>query len=270
MEKLIFNTYKISARLPLLKIARFFNLKREGWKEYIKIEGEAVGNILRYVSDNKAVYFYTFGCITFLNFDQDEITTVLEYLETLSIEIDSKSLLKFNETHVMYRSSDERLSLWEDADITFPYHPYVADIAATVLARSTELYKVETELSEVFDETGHYISQLNHGYFRIRTKKVLSAIAKSTRFKYRSIESIRLLDRPSEFNQTLEAREIFDTLSVYYELDERYIMLSNQMKIMDSITEEYFSFRNKTFERRLLLFEVFLLASFPLIHFISK
>lgn len=270
MEKLIFNTYKISDRLPLSKIAPFFNQRKEaGRKEYIKVEGTEVDNIMKYGSENKSVYLYKFGCITFLNFDQDEISMFLEYLETLFIEIDYKSLSKFNETHVIVLSSDDQLSLWEDAEDTFPYQKYVDDIAAAVLAKSTELYKVETELSEVFDETGHFISELSHGYLRTNTKKVVSAIAKSIRFKYRSIESIKLLDRPSEF-KTLEAREIFDTLSVYYELDERYTMLSNQMKIMDSITGEYFSFRNKTFERRLLLFEIILLASFPLIHFISK
>lgn len=271
MEKIFLNTYKVAVRLPLGRIAPFFNLRMDsGRKEYIKVEGIEVDRILKYTSAKKAVYFYKFGCITFLNFYQDEISRFLEYLETLYIDIDYRSLTKFNETHILYLSDDSKVSLWEDVDVEFPYQPFVEDVAAAVLAKSAELYNVETELAEVFDETGKFLKQLNHGYLRANTKKVASIIAKSTRFKYRSIESLRLLDRPSELNRTIESREIFDTMSDYFELRERYIVLSNQMKIMDSIAGEYFSFRNKLSERRLLLFEIVLLASFPLIHFISK
>jgi uncharacterized Rmd1/YagE family protein len=271
MKEINFNTYKIATKLPLTRIAPFFKQKKETVrKEYLKIEETEVNNILKYTSEEKAVYLYKFGCITFLNFNQDEISVFLEYLETLFIDIDYKSLSKFNETHVMYPLNDDFISLWGDAEIKFRYHHYVEDIASAILAKSTELYKIETELSEVFDETGNFIQQLNHGNLRANTKKVASTIAKSIRFKYRSIESLRLLDRPSEFNRSIESREIFDTMSEYFELDERYTIISNQMKIVDAITGEYFSFRNKMFERRLLLFEIFLLASFPLIHFLSK
>jgi len=271
MEKIFLNTYKVGIRLPLGRIAPFFNLRKDaGRKEYIKLQGTEVDKILKYTSAKKAVYFYKFGCINFLNFNQDEISRFFEYLETLYIDIDYKSLTKFNETHILYLSDDSKVSLWEDTEVEFPYQPIVEDIAAAVLAKSTELYNVETELSEVFDETGKFLKQLNHGYLRANTKKVTSTIAKSIRFKYRSIESLRLLDRPSEFNRTIESRELFNTMSEYFELDERYTVLSNQMKIVDSITGEYFSFRNKRSERRLLLFEILLLASFPLLHFLSK
>lgn len=271
MEKIFLNTYKVAVRLPLARIAPFFNLRKDtGRKEYIKVEGTEVDKILKYASVKKAVYLYKFGCITFLNFNQDEVSSFLEYLETLYIDIDYKSLSKFNETHIMYLSGDSKVSLWEDADVEFHYQPMVEDIAAAVLAKSTELYNVETEQSEVFDETGNFIKQLNRGYLKANTKKVTSSIAKGIRFKYRSIESLRLLDRPSEFKRTIESRELFDTMSKYFELDERYTVLSNQMKIVDSITGEYFSFRSKLSERRLLLFEIFLLASFPLLHFLSR
>ncbi len=271
MEKIFLNTYKVAVRLPLGRIAPFFDLSKDaGRKEYIKVEGVEIDKILKYASVKKAVYLYKFGCITFLNFNQDEISSFLDYLETLYIDIDYKSLTKFNETHIMYLSGDSEVSLWEDAEVKFPYQAFVEDIAAAVLAKSTELYNVETELSEVFDETGKFLKQLNRGYLRANSKKVTATLAKSIRFKYRSIESLRLLDRPSEFNRTIELREIFDTMSNYFELDERYMVLSNQMKIMDSIAGEYFSFRNKLSERRLLLFEIFLLASFPLLHFLSR
>jgi len=102
------------------------------------------------------------------------------------------------------------------------------------------------------------------------TKKVISIIAKCIRFKYRSIESIKILDKPLEFNRTIEARQTFDVMSEYFELKDRYTILSDRMNILDSITGEYFSFRSKQAEKRLLLFEILLLSIFPLLQIISK
>lgn len=271
MERISLNTYKVAARLPLARIASFFNLRQDaGWKEYIKIDGTEVEKILKYASAKKAVYLYKYGCMTFLNFNQDEISIFLDYLGMLFVELDYQLLSHFNETHVMFLSSEGDVSLWEGADVKFHYQPQVEDIAAAVLAKSTELYTIETELSEVLDDAGHFIANLNSGYLRANTKKVTSTIAKSIRFKYRSIESVRLLDRPSELSRALDARQMFDKMSEYFELNERYAVISNQMDILDSITGEYFSFRSKLSEKRLLIFEIVLLSIFPFLHFMAK
>ncbi|MDP4128234.1 MAG: RMD1 family protein [Bacillota bacterium] len=271
MERIILNTYKVATRLPLVQIATVVNLKKAaGRKEYIKFDRAEIEKILNYDSGEKAVYLYKYGCTTFLNFNQDEISILLDYLGTLFIDLDYKLLSKFKENHEMILSSDGYVNLWECDEAEFPYQQHVDDIAATVLAKSTELYKIETELSEVLDEAGTFIRQLNKGYLRANSKKVASILAKSIRFRYRSIESVRLLDRPSEFKKTFESRQLFDKMSEYFELHERYAVISNQMNILDSIMGEYLSFGSKQSEHRLLLFEILLLASFPLLHILSQ
>ncbi|MDW5300259.1 MAG: RMD1 family protein [Sedimentibacter sp.] len=270
MEKIIFYTYKAATKLPLAQIASFFNIKQDAvWKEYIKIESTEIEKILKYNSEKKSVYLYKFGCITFLNFKQNEIYIFLEYLKKLFVELDNKLLSQFNETHVMAVSSDGYVYLWEDDDAKYQYNKNIDDLVATILAKSTELYKIETELSGVLDEAGKFLMYLNKGYLRANTRKVISTIAKCIRFKYRSIESVRLLGRPSEFNRTIESRQIFDKFSNFFELDERYVVLANRMDILDSITGEYFSFRSKQSSRRLVLFEILLLSLFPLFYIIS-
>lgn len=269
MDRIILNTYKVATRLPLVQISSFINLRQAaGWKEYIKFDRAEIEKILKYDSGNKAVYLYKYGCITFLNFNQDEVSIFLEYLGTLFIDLDYKLLSKFNENHEMILMSDVYVNLWEGDEVKFHYQQHVDDIAAAVLARSTELYKIETELSEVLDEAGTFISKLNKGYLRANSKKVASTLAKSIRFRYRSIESVKLLDRPLEF-KNLESRQIFDKMSGYFELNERYAVISNQMDILDSVMREYLSFGSKQSENRLLLFEILLLASFPLLHILS-
>ncbi|MBP1924800.1 putative Rmd1/YagE family protein [Sedimentibacter acidaminivorans] len=271
MNKITFYTYKVATRLPLLKISSFFNIKQDtGWKEYVKIDRIEIENILKYSSSKKAVYLYKYGCITFIDFNQNEIYIFLEYLKKIFVELDNKLLSKFNDTHTIYLTSDDTVALWKGSEEQFHYHNKTNDIVASVLAKSIELHKIETELSDVLDSSGKLISYLNKGSLKANTKKVISIIAKCIRFKYRSIESIKILDKPLEFNRTIEARQTFDVMSEYFELKDRYTILSDRMNILDSITGEYFSYRNMQAEKRLLLFEILLLSIFPLLQIISK
>lgn len=270
MEKIMINTYKVAARLPLAKIAGFMNKRQDvSWRDYLKFDGAEVEKILKYASAAKAVYLYKYGCVSFINFSQDEVAVFLNYLGALYIELNYELLSQFNETHEMILLSEIELILWEGDEVVFQYRPYVDEVAAAVLAKSTELYNIERELSQVLDEAGNFIVRLNKGYLRANTKKVASTLTQSIRFKYRSIESVGLLERPSEFNRTHESRLLFDRLSGYFELKKRYEALKNQMNILDSITGEYFSFGTKQSGDRLLLFEIVLLASFPLLHILS-
>lgn len=268
MKVIIYNTFKVSSKLPLVQIASHFNIKLEGWKEYIKIESNILEKILKYESNSKSVYIYRYGCITFVNFKQYEIQFFLEYLSKIYIELESKLISKFSETHIM-TVDNGFVDIWEGSEKIYPYSEILVDIAATVLAKSTELSKIEAELNYVLDESENLINYLNIGRLRANSKKVISIIAQCTRFKYRTIESVRLLDRPPEFDKSIETRKIFSEISDIYELDDRYLDVLNRTDVLDSITEEYFSFKHNQSERRLLIFEIMLLAIFPLMHFIG-
>lgn len=265
----MFNTFKVATRLPLVQIASYFNLINDaGWKEYIKIGSDEIEKIFMYGSRNKSVYLYKYGCITFVNFKYHEIQYFFEYLNKIYVDLDNKLISKFSETHIMTVDKDGFVRLWEDSEEIYKINNTLLDIAATVLAKSTELYKIETELNSVLDESEQLIDYLNIGRLRANSKRVISIIARCTRFKYRSIESVRLLDRPPEFAKTIENRKVFDDLSTVYELNDRYTTMLSRTDILDSITEEYFSYKSSQSERRLLMFEIMLLAIFPLMHFI--
>lgn len=270
MDIIIFNTFKVATKLPLNKIASYFNIKQEaGWKEYVKIDNKELEKIFMYESLNRAVYIYRYGCITFVNFKQHEIQYFFEYLTKIYVELNNRLLTKFTETHIMTVSEDGMASMWEDSEITCHFNEILIDIVSTVLAKSVEQYKIETELNKVLDEAEKLIDYLNIGRLRANTKNVISIIAQCTRFKYRTIESVRLLDRPPEFARTIEIRKIFDDMSKFFELDDRYLDILNRMDVLDSITEEYFEYKHNQAERRLLMFEIMLLAIFPLMHFIG-
>lgn len=269
MEKINFYTYKAAGKLPLGQLAAHFNIRQDaGWKEFIKIDGGEIEKILKYASENKAVYLFRYGVITFLNFDLNEYYTFLDYLSKLFVELDKKMPAQYHEMHTITVNKDGYALLWEDAEEWFRYSRTVDDIVACILAKSTELYMIESELNAALDEAENFIALLNRGRLRANTKKVVSTIAKCLRYKYMTVESARILDRPSEF-VTMESRQIFDAFSNFFELGERYSVLTNRTNVLDSITGEYFDFRYNKSEMRLLLFEVLLLSMFPLMHLIS-
>ena len=270
MKRLSFYSYKAALKLPIMQLSLHFNIKQDaGWKEFIKIDSAEVEKILKYASEEKAVYLYRYGIITFLNFDLNESHAFIKYLNKLT-DVRMELLPKFYETHTVTVSDDAYACLWEDADEKFKYQKNIDDIVASVLAKSTELSKIESELSFVLDEAENFIGHLNKGRLRANTKKVITTIAKCIRFKYMTIENARILDRPPEFGKTIEMRRIFDAMSNLYELSERYSILSNRTDVLDSITGEYFDFRSNQASMRLLLFEVLLLSLFPLIHLIAE
>jgi len=269
MNIIMFNTFKVATRLPLVQVASYFDLKQDaGWKEYIKIGSDDIEKIFKYGSSNKSVYLYKYGCITFVNFKYHEIHYFFEFLNKIYVELNNELISRFSETHVMTIDKEGYVRLWEDTEEIYKFNDTLIDIVATTLAKSTELSKIETELHRVLDEAEQLINYLNHGRLRANSKKVISIIAQCTRFKYRSIESVRLLDRPPEFDRTIETRRIFDDLGVFFELNDRYTTMLSRTDVLDSITEEYFNYKSSQSEFRLLMFEIMLLAIFPLMHFI--
>ncbi|MDD2494017.1 MAG: RMD1 family protein [Tissierellia bacterium] len=266
MDRIMFYTFKAAYKLPLIQIASFFNIKFEAtWKEYIKLDESEIEKIFKYFA-KKSVYLYKYGCITFVNFNQDEIHYFLDYLRKLYIEIDDKLISRYYESHTLLKDDEGFIKLWDDLSTKYNYSIGAIDIIASILAKSVELNKIEKELSQVLDEADMFIAYLKKGMYRANSKKVISTVAECNRFKYNTIESVKLLDRPLEFSKTIESREIYNKFSDYFELNERYNILSNRTNVLDSILEEYFDFISNESERRLLMFEILLLSLFSLMH----
>lgn len=267
MKQITFNTYKVADRFPLGRIAEYFKFQNTAsWREYIVIESVNLEKVLKYSTTEKRAYIFKFGCMTFVNFNQDEVYTFLEFLQSLVGKLDYVLFSRFNESHSMELYDDGTCSLWVSGDERVPWSEGINDIVAIILAKSTELYKIEVELSDLLDETENFIFYLQKGKLRANTRRVTSTVARIVRFRYRGIESIKILDRPREAEGEILSRQVYDQMAVYYELEDRYEVLEGQMDNLQSITESYFKLGKNQTENRLLWLEVFLLALFPLFH----
>ncbi len=265
MRTIHFNCYKISARLPLQKIAAYLEMSFPiSWKDYIVIRGKHLDMILKYRTTSKQVYLFEFGCATFVNFESDEIRAFLEYLESLTGILDSEYFAKYYETHSIKVYDNGECRLWKGNAEFVEYNTYIIPIVCTVLSRSVALSKIEADADQLLDESEGIITLLQKGKLRASTKKLSSITAKMLRFEYDSVKNIKVLERSNLISRSIEARSIYDILAGYFELSERFEKIRNKCDELRRIVKSYSSLSYKNAENKLLLFETFLLFLFPL------
>lgn len=267
MKTLNFNCFKIASRLPLGTLASFFNTHSPlSWKNYICLKGNHIDIVLKYQTTLKEAYLFEFGCVTFVNFTSDEIRVFLQYLKSIVGNIDSNMFTKFHESHTMKINNFGRCNLWKGNSQTILFHDYIIPITSIILAKSTALYKMEVDVGNLLDKAENFIHYLKKGKLHANTKHYTVTYAKIIRFEYDGINSIRIFDRSFDGDENVHAREVYDILAEYYELHERFDVIAGKVEDLRNIIGSYSSLSHNYNEKRLLMFEIFLLCLFPLFH----
>lgn len=267
MQEIRFSNFKIAPRLPLGKIAELFKIQRTlAWREYIILNAEHIETILKYKADLKQVYLFEFGCITFVNFNEDEVRSFIRFLELITDKIDYMLFSKLREGHTVELYEDGMCKLWKSSTNKVPYKDYIIPIVSIVLAKSTELYNIELDISKLLDEGEGFIFHLQRGHLHLNTKKLRSVSSSIFRFEFDSVNSIRIFDRSIYERENILSREVYDLVAAYYELSDRFKVVQGKISDLQGILSAYSGLSYNTAENRLFIFEAFLLALFPLSH----
>lgn len=252
MEPYNFKSYKISLKLPLDNIAFFFNLPNPlNREEYITLDSNQISNILQYKIETKIVCLFRYGCVCFVNFNEDEIYIFLKYIDSIISGVNYNLFSGFRENHAEY--IDENGS-WNTSYI---------QIICIVLAKSVELHKLETDLEGLLDKAEMLINNLQVGKLSIKKKFILTT-SRILRLEYHYANNIKILERNIYDNKNIESRSTFDRLSKQYELDERLKVIQSKMNDMRTISAAYYRYSYNQRETRTLWFEIVLLSLFPL------
>lgn len=269
MREITFNCFKIASRFNLKDIASFFNLDSNiAKREYIALRDKQIDMIFKYRTQYRVVYFFEFGCMTFINFDMDEIRIFLEYLESLTGEIDRDLFIRFYEGYKMKVDDKNRFKLYEDSNNYTGYNNYIEAIIAVIIAKSTALLWVENEVDTLMDEAERIIDYLHKGWLHTNSRKFSKITATILRFDYESIYNIEVLDRTTGLDKKLQFRQIYDDMVEYYEIMERFGIVRNKVDNLRRLTRTYTSLSYEHHESRLYIFEIFLLILFPLSYLI--
>ena len=269
MKTFQFLSCKISSRIDLKKVAAFFKLPvPESWEDCIVIGGKQLAEVYKYRLPGKKVYLFSFGCVTFENFDPDKTGSFLKHLRSITGDMDYAMYARYYESHTIKEVKGHTAALFEDNSKEYLFTDCLAGIIAVVLARSVALSKVEADVAILLDEAENLITELQRGALHTGTRKFASTLAHILRFEHESTAGIRLFDRPVPACRGLAMRGAYDELAAYYELEDRYNILEKKIGELRDITRSYSRLRYWRQENRLLLFEIFLLALFPLSYFV--
>ena len=265
MNTLLLKSFRIAPKIPLETVIKYYGLDLPGnWKEHIVLDGRNLNEILKHRTTSKKVFLFDFGSAVFLNFNSEEISTFLEFLQSLTGNVDYNLLAKYHERHIAKVYSDNTISLWKNSSLRYKYNDGIITLLAAVLAKSTALEKIESDLDKLLDEAEGFISKLQKGHLKANTGGFAATAAHLLRYEYEISANIRIFDRPLCTDCDFMYRSIYDRFSNYYELSDRLEVLERKTRELRNIVKSYSNISYGRQERRLILFEVFLLALFPL------
>ncbi|OPZ93764.1 MAG: hypothetical protein BWY74_01001 [Firmicutes bacterium ADurb.Bin419] len=267
MENIRIKSIKVAAFLQLDKIVELLGKPMKfSWNEYIALSGQELELILKYNTKNKHVHIFKYGCISFANFEDDEIYTFIKYIESIGGKVNYSQLYKYHDIHNVKIHPNKKIELCQNDTTQYDYSDALIHTISIILAKSVELSRYEADLNKLLDDAEKFITYLQKGRLGFYRRKSSILISRILRFEYDGIHNIRILDRPDFVEQTYELRDIYDTLSKYYELDERMNVVRGKIDSLHDILDLYTSLSFNHSENRLIAFEIFLLAMFPAFH----
>ncbi|WP_369412565.1 RMD1 family protein [Pelosinus baikalensis] len=239
MAETEFKAIVLSNEINLNKISQHFGSNRKlKWEEYLILKGTELQGIVREI-EMKRVYLFHFGSIVFLNFQYHEIMDVINYLKTIESGIHDTNTFKYVDEYKIEINSESESAINNDYMVTKQIAEYQFDIVSTVLAKSVALEKIEADISRVLDEIEEVVNNLYRGELTVSDEKLAKMSASILEFKLSTISYVMLLDKPAITWNNEGASELFDELTILFELADRYEKLRHKIDTLMDIIEVF-------------------------------
>lgn len=172
---------------------------------------------------------------------------MVQYLKQNEKEIDLKNWRRYFDE---YELKVEEISL-EETEEEFPflitdeelsvneYEVAFAELVATILAKSVALEKAEENMKKILDRIETMVERIEKGRFRLSDRKLAKTIAQVLRHEYNTIAYIMILDRPDLTWESNRNSMLYDKLSEFFELTDRYEILKSKTDILNSIIDGF-------------------------------
>lgn len=273
MEAWQFKAVVLCNEINLNNIASHFGItKKFKWEDALCLAENSLVGILRDIGD-KAVYIYHFGAIVFINMEHHEIQDVINYLKNIDANLKNNNPTPYFDEYSLEISPDYEYALYNDLMTSNEYKPYYKDIISLVLAKSTSLRNIESDIESLLDSVENIINYLDTGKFKMSDEEIAKTSSRILRFKYNTISYLMLLDKPKSAWTNEDIENFFMEMVSLFEISERYEKLKHKTDILEDITDVFSSL---THEKRgtkleimvivLILFELLI----SLIEFVLK
>lgn len=244
-----FKAYAVTNEIDLNNIALHNGIpKKYTWEEPLILTPTLLEKIFGFSSfQEKKAFIFSFGSFVTINFSESEDNQMVQYLKQNEKEIDLKNWRRYFDE---YELKVEEISL-EETEEEFPflitdeelsvneYEVAFAELVATILAKSVALEKAEENMKKILDRIETMVERIEKGRFRLSDRKLAKTIAQVLRHEYNTIAYIMILDRPDLTWESNRNSMLYDKLSEFFELTDRYEILKSKTDILNSIIDGF-------------------------------
>lgn len=231
----------VANEISLNQLARHFGIERKfKWDDSLLLGESQLTGILK-DPKNKLVYIFHFGTIVLINFHAHEMMDLLNYLKEVEKNIHPNSPFEYTDDYNIEIVQDQQPSLSNDSLAVLEINGYEQEIAATVLAKSVALEKIEKQIDRLLDDIEEIVTSLKQGKLSISDDRLAKISASILGVKYNSLSYIMILDKPDITWINEGAGTLFTELGTLFELDDRYGKIRHKTEILMDITEVFTS-----------------------------
>lgn len=237
MTNYSFKAYALFKEIDINAVASHFGIKKEfKWEDYLRLQEEQLSGI---VSNplGKQVNLFPFGSAVFLNMSPQEITDVVAYFQKVDAKL-SVPDYTYTDEYSLEVSEDEE-SVTNDGMLSREITFYHLEILSTVLAKSVALENVEADMEILLDDIEAVIDRLQNGNLSSRDETLANTSARILRFKYKTLSTIMLLDKPDITWENEGAEALHREMSHLFELGDRYERLQAKSRTLMDILDMF-------------------------------
>ena len=237
MTNYTFKAYALFKEIDINAVASHFGIKKEfRWEDYLRLQVEQLSGIVSNPED-KQMNLFPFGSVVFLNMDDQEIADAIKYLQKVAPELSAPDYTFTDEYSLELTDGEESVTndVMNTREITF-YH---TEILSTILAKSVALESVEADIEKLLDDVEVVIDLLQSGNLNYRDETLANTSARILRFKYKTLSTIMLLDKPDITWENEGAEALHREMSHLFELGDRYERLQAKSHTLIDIVDVF-------------------------------
>ena len=237
MKKYSLKASFVAKEISLPLISYDFNInKKFKWEEPLILEPFMLEKIFKN-SNNKKAYIFHFGSIVTFNMTNEEMLTLIKYLNKLDKNIVTHSIYSEDFDIIVDKSSN--VSLTYNSFVTNELKDYDLSILSTVIAKSIALEKIENDIDILSDDMEKIIELLDRGIYKLKDDSLSKLSARVLRHKYYTLSYITLLEKPDITWENENAQKLFIKASDLFELEDRYDVLRHKSEVLLDVIETF-------------------------------
>lgn len=227
----------VADEIDINSIADRYGIRRRyTWEEPLVLRS----SLYSALPEGSIVYIFAFGAVVFGNYPEEAIDIMLHEItpDFIRRPVD-KIVENFVEEAVVEIVDGAELSVSDDSIVIPVGNEAMLELAATVLAKSVGMDKVEFLLTSIEGNVEDMLDNLEAGKIRINDRELAASTSKILKFEFASISYIMILDRPDAAWHDSTAGAFYDALSDFYELNDRYEIIRQKTEILSRIKEGF-------------------------------